>query len=217
MSKYDTVSVFDLDHTILRTNASKLLFLLLHEKDDFPVPSHMTSLYYYMRHKFFGMELPTVHSIVFEKFLRNRSYRIIEKYIPEFIEEWVIREIYFPVYSKLQEAIQMGHYTAIYSNAPNFVVRPIAEYLGVHEWMGSNYEIDDEGNFTHISSFCLGEDKARRLESLMAELNIPKERIYTYSDSILDKEFLEASGNPVGVRPDAKLKALCEKNQWTMM
>ncbi len=217
MDRYYRLSVFDLDKTLLRGNASMLFFRYLQRNLSFSLKMLLSSCSYFLRHRYLNLSLSELHYQVFYSYLHSRPKALFTDNMPGFLEELLPKTFYVPSILKLRMAQQMGHYTAILSNSPDFIVQPIAKYLGVHEWRGTEYTVDDEGRFEKIGFICHGKAKAELFRDLCHTLKIRRENTYAYSDSIDDFELLNIAGNPFAVNPDRKLKKISRRERWFML
>lgn len=211
------ISAFDLDHTLIRGNCSASFCRYLYNQGALPFSTLLQSFFYSLRHRFLGMTLSELHHSIFEKVLRGKPFEQLEKYIDKFVHEYVQQSLYMPAFVRLKRAQEMGHYTLILSNSPSFLVARFAKVLGVHAFHATEYAIDENRCFAKIKQILEGKDKAKLIKSLSKKLGIFMEQITTYSDSVLDLEFLEAAGNPIAVNPDKKLRAISIKNQWSII
>ncbi len=211
------LTVFDLDRTIVSDNCSFDFCRYLVVKKVLPSYSLLFSLFYYVKHVFFGMSLAQLHDKVFEHLLRGRSLNMIEDNVEPFLQEYLFSRIYPPAVSKLKLAQHLGHYTLILSNSPSFLVGKIAQVLGVNEWRATQYAVDNERKLCHIASIMQGEEKASCVQEIASRLAIGKDKITAYSDSFLDLPFLLTAGTPIAVNPDRKLRRFCVENQWLIL
>lgn len=158
-----------------------------------------------------------LHEATFNNFFCGLSARTVDDYATKFISIKLNDLIYQPAFDKLQQAKNDGYYTVILSSSPDFLVEKIALMLQVDTWDSTIYQKNKLNHFSHITQFMEGEQKAQILLQLMEELKISKENVTAYTDSYLDLPFLQASGNPIGVNPDRRLKAYCRQNRWPMI
>jgi HAD superfamily hydrolase (TIGR01490 family) len=108
----------------------------------------------------------------------------------------------------------LGRRVFIVSSAPEDVVRPLAERIGVEDVIATRAEIR-EGRYTGgLEFYCYGDQKAEAIKRLAQEEGIDLSRSYAYSDSITDRPMLEAVGNPVAVNPDRELRRLAQQRRW---
>jgi len=211
------ISAFDLDYTLIQGNSSASFCKYLYQNGAIPFSTVVYSIFYSLRHKFFGMSLADLHESVFERLLLGKPLEMLEKYVDKFVHEYLEEALYMPAVMRLRRAQQLGHYTMILSNAPSFLVKRFAKVLGVNSYHATEYATDENNCFQKIKSILEGKDKAKLLKAMAKKMDIFLEQITTYSDSVLDLEFLEAAGNPIAVNPDKKLRAISLKNDWRII
>lgn len=211
------ISAFDLDHTLIQGNCSASFCRYLYREGALPLSIVMHSILYSLRHRFFGMSLAELHHSVFNKVLRGKPFAVLEKYVDKFVHEYLEKSLYMPAFLRLKRAQQLGHYTMILSNSPSFLVEKFAKILKVNAFHATEYIIDENRCFQTIKRILEGKDKAHLIRSIAKKFGIFLEQITTYSDSFLDLEFLEASGNPIAVNPDKKLRAISVQKQWSII
>ncbi len=163
------------------------------------------------------MSLADLHHSAFEKLLRGRPLELLEEYMDKFVSETVNGSLYIPAFARLKRAQQLGHYTMILSNSPSFLVKRFAKALGVNAYYATEYSLDEEKRFDKIKKILEGKDKARHILNIAKKLGVFLDGITTYSDSVLDLEFLQVAGNPIAVNPDKKLRAISVKNRWSII
>jgi HAD superfamily hydrolase (TIGR01490 family) len=215
--KWTHLTVFDLDRTIVADNCSFDFCRYLVSKNVLPSSSLIYSLFYYIKHLFFGMSLSDLHDRVFQHLLRGRALERIEERVEPFLQNYLFSQIYPPVLAQLRLAQHLGHYTLILSNSPSFLVGKIALLLGVNEWRATQYAVDKEKKLCHITSIMQGAEKASCVQEIAARLSIGKEQITAYSDSFLDLPLLLTAGTPIAVNPDRKLRRFSEANKWSIL
>ncbi|MEI8366208.1 MAG: HAD-IB family hydrolase [Parachlamydiaceae bacterium] len=212
-----SVSAFDLDHTLFIDNAGYRFGRYLCQKK---VISPFSLLFIYrsaILHRMGLLSIEQLHQQAFHRLFCGRSAAEIKSWANRFLDEHFDHILYPPAVNHLKAAQKQGHLTVIMSSSLDFLVEPIAARLNVPLWHATRYDVDKYGNFCNISSLMLGDTKASILEKLRLEQGIAVEQIYAYSDSHLDLPFLMAAGNPVGVNPNRRLLAICRKNQWPII
>lgn len=204
------ISVFDLDHTLLHKNSSVFFCKYLYKKKLFSFTSILFSAFYYIRHRYFALSLASFHKKVFAKILRGLSIDLLEREVDLFLEENLESLFYPPAIERLEESRALGYQTAILSSSPDFLVSAISRRLKVDDWMASQYKIDKDRCLCQIAVIVQGEEKARWVEDKQKEGKV----IVAYSDSYLDRRFLEAADIAVVVNPDRKMQKIARQKGW---
>src|SRR5205085_733213 len=94
----------------------------------------------------------------------------------------------------------------IVSSAPEEVVRPLGEFLGVDDVIATRAGVDADGMYTgELEYYGYGPYKAEAVRTLAERDGIDLTESYAYSDSITDEPMLRAVGHPFVVNPDREL------------
>jgi len=138
--------------------------------------------------------------------------------------ERLVRDVIIDVIDPFvyQEALDLmelhrskGRRVYIVSSSPEEVVRPLAEYFGVHDVIATRAGIDEEGRYTgQLEFYCVGQAKSDAIRHVAKAGRIDLAGSYAYSDSSADLPMLEAVGNPVAVNPDRELRKEAEARGW---
>lgn len=171
----------------------------------------------YFLHKTGFFTLQKLHQKTFEKLFLSRDADLIKQHIEPFIKNVLSAKFYPPALKRLEDAKKKGHFIAILSNSPDFLVGPIADYLNITHWRATVYHIDCKNKFKCIDSFFQGDEKRQYLKDCILKYGIAKENMMAYSDSILDLPFLNEAGVAVAVNPDRQLKEFALKNYWEII
>ncbi len=108
-----------------------------------------------------------------------------------------------------------GRYVVIVSSAPEEVVRPLGEFLGVDDVIATRAEVDDLGDYTgELAFYGYGPYKAEAVRELAAREGLSLPHSYAYSDSITDEPMLRTVGHPVAVNPDKELARVARAEEW---
>lgn len=104
------------------------------------------------------------------------------------------------------------------SAAPEEIVVPLAEMLGVDGALASRGEVDEQDCYTGTMAFyCYGENKAVAIRDLAERTGISLTGSSAYSDSATDAPMLAAVGHGFAVNPDRSLARLAEEHGWEIM
>ncbi|MDP1835899.1 MAG: HAD-IB family hydrolase [Chlamydiales bacterium] len=212
-----SIDAFDLDHTLIKANASFRFGAYLFRKKVFNVLDLISLLSFYARFKFFGMPVYELHHKAFQTLFKGRLLLQMRTYVDSFLDEHLVELFYPPAIERLRDAQHQDHVTAIFSSSPDFLVEPIAKRLGVHYWGGSSYDVGSTGCFQAVSKVLEGEDKVTLLQRLVEGLGVGLDSVTVYSDSMLDLPFLKAAGKAVAVNPDKELRALSVQQGWEVI
>ena len=139
----------------------------------------------------------------------------VAQIVRETLDEVVTPIIFKEALDLIAEHQAAGRAVIIVSSAPEEVVVPLGEYLGVDHVLGTRAEVDESGNYTgELAFYSYGPHKEDAVRALAAEKGIDLEASWAYSDSITDEPMLRTVGHPVAVNPDKELGRLARAEDW---
>jgi HAD superfamily hydrolase (TIGR01490 family) len=116
----------------------------------------------------------------------------------------------------LERHLAAGDFCVILSAAPQELVEAVASALGAHRAVGTRAVVV-EGLFTGEldGPFCYGAGKLERLAIEVGAVEL--HQACTYADSASDLPLLRASGQPVAVNPDRRLRRVARAAGWPVL
>jgi HAD superfamily hydrolase (TIGR01490 family) len=117
---------------------------------------------------------------------------------------------------RLEEHRTRGHVVAIVSASTQYVVRPMASYLGIGDQYVCTHLESKDGRLTGrvLPPVCYGPGKVVWAERFAAEYDIDLSASHFYTDSVSDLPLLERVARPVAVNPDLRLRRLARQRGW---
>ncbi len=198
-------AIFDLDGTLLEDNSSYSFCHYLYKQGVFTRFDMLYCFFLYGWHHYFGLSLWGLHEKIFNRLFRGRSFDALSLYVPAFLQERL--KWYAPALDKLKQFQKEGIETFIFSSSPFFLVRPIAERIGVHYVVATEYSLDNQGRLLAITNLVDGNKKREVLDSMEGES-------IAFSDSHLDLPLLEGAEEAVVVNPTRKLSKVATEKKW---
>jgi HAD superfamily hydrolase (TIGR01490 family) len=118
--------------------------------------------------------------------------------------------------ARVREHQAQGHVVALVSASTQYVVRPMADYLGIPGQFVCTRLASVDGRLTGqvVEPVCYGQGKVVWAERFAAEWGVDLSASSFYTDSISDLPLLERVGRPVAVNPDLKLKRVAQRRGW---
>ena len=146
----------------------------------------------------------------------NRDH--VATIVREALDEVVMPIIFAEALGLIAEHQSEGRKVVIVSSAPEEVVAPLGEYLGVDEVIATRADVDTDGNYTgELAFYGYGPYKAEAIRELAAREGINLAESYAYSDSVTDEPMLRVVGHPVAVNPDKDLARVAREEGWPTM
>jgi len=146
---------------------------------------------------------------------KGDSERALARQARVWMEERVVPTLYPEAESIVADHLAKGHVVAIVSGATKFVVKPLAEHLGIKHLLYTRLEVES-GRFTGrvVEPICFEDGKIYWLQQLVEEQNVDLARSYFYTDSITDLPLLDLVGHPVVTNPDPRLYREAKRRRW---
>ncbi len=205
---------FDVDKTILAENSGTLYFRALYDRGEVEWSTLLSNMVSYAQYKLNLLDLDNWTKRTMRNF-RGQSERTLMRESKRWFRDYVLETVYPEAEQLICEHAARGHVVALVSGATKFVIRPLAEHLGVRHVMHTHLEVED-GHFTGrvLDPICFGEGKIYWLQQLIDREGIDLARSYFYTDSITDLPLLELVGHPHVVNPDLLLYREARRRRW---
>jgi HAD superfamily hydrolase (TIGR01490 family) len=138
--------------------------------------------------------------------------------VAETINEIIEPLIYDEALELIDHHLSEGDEVYLVSTAPEEIVEPFAELLGITGCIASRSRIDENGKFTgELEFFAQGENKAQAIRELCDRREFDLNECYAYSDSETDLPMLSCVGHPYAVNPDRALARLAHEREWPVL
>lgn len=215
------LAVFDLDHTLLNGDSDVLWISFLHKKKVVDDAFLEKRDIFFQEYNNANLNLAVFLAFILSP-LTQFSRAELESMHNEYMRDYIIPIVYKQAPALIKKHKDNGDDVLIISATNEFLIKPIASYLGIEHCLGIQLEENKQGDFTGdyvgVPSFQAG--KITRLESWLQEQNKHFEAYqatYFYSDSVNDIPLLEKVSNPVVVNPDNQLKKVAQNLGWEIL
>ena len=142
----------------------------------------------------------------------------VRELVAETINEVIEPLIYDEALELIEHHREQGDEIWLVSMAPEEIVDPFAELLGINGAIASRATIDENGKFTGaMDFFAQGENKAVAIRELAAKRGIDLAESFAYSDSETDIPMLQTVGHAYAVNPDKALTRMAHENEWPIL
>ena len=205
---------FDVDKTLISENSGSLYMKHRYEKGEISGWELFKGLGVYLRYKVGLLDIASWTRDTMQQF-KGDSERALAREARAWMAEKVVPTIYPEGAQIVGQHLAEGHVVAIVSGATKFVVKPLAEHLGIKHMLYTRLEVE-KGRFTGrvVEPICFEDGKIYWLQQLVDEQNIDLAKSYFYSDSITDLPLLDLVGHPVVTNPDPRLYREAIRRRW---
>jgi HAD superfamily hydrolase (TIGR01490 family) len=211
------IVLFDLDRTLVKHNSSIAFLAYLYSRKEISLIKLLKAFSYHVRTLYFGMTLTEMHMAAFKTILQGAPIDKLHKRAAAFLGPFLKENQYEPAVIALKKALKQGHYVAIVSSSPSFLVGPISKFFQVDHWISTEYGVDKDNLVCKIANLMEGGAKADFLELQMKRLKIDRSMTEVYTDSIHDLPLIEKAGRVVTVNPEKRLRRLAIKKSWEII
>ena len=205
---------FDMDKTLLAENSGSLYMKYRYERGEISGLEILKGIGAYLQYKVGILDIRNWTKNMMLQF-KGQSESELEQEAVRWVEEEVVQTIYPEAEELVRKHLEEHHVVAIVSGATRFVVRPIADRLGIEHMLYTRLEVED-GLFTGrvIEPICFEEGKIYWLQQFIEEHRIDLARSFFYTDSITDMPLMDIVGHPVVVNPDPFLYRTAVRRRW---
>jgi HAD superfamily hydrolase (TIGR01490 family) len=205
---------FDMDKTLIAENSGTLMMKHRYEQGEIGNLDLLKGLAVYLQYKLGVLDIRSWAQSVLAEY-RGKREDEIEKQAREWFDERVAPALYPEAEQLVREHDAAGHVVAIVSGATKFIVRPLAERLGIPHMLYTRLEVEG-GCFTGrvVDPICFEEGKIYWLQQLIEEEGIDLAKSYFYTDSITDRPLLDLVAHPIAVNPDPMLYREAVRRNW---
>jgi len=213
------LAIFDLDGTLIKADSASLW-------SQFMVESGIVETADFLQQEEALMQLYAAGELDMTDYmsfslapLKGKSEAQISAMVPGFIEHWIRPCIYPQAFSLLDTLKVRGYRLLVISATAEFLVRPIAQALGISEVLAIDLEFDSDGCHTGRTSGILTfrEGKVLRLQQWLQQHQLSLQDARFYSDSINDLPLLESIDYPVATNPDPQLRKIAAERGWQQL
>jgi HAD superfamily hydrolase (TIGR01490 family) len=207
------IDFFDVDHTLTRRSSGGRYVALAIRRRVLPLRLLVVLPWYSLTYRL-GFFRPRLYENGFP-YLRGLARETLEKLARESFEGGLKGDLFPEAVALLRDLRAGGRRVMLATSSLDFIVAPLAEYLGVDGVLATKLEF--------VGGTCTGRmlgvpmfrrEKKEGVLSFLADQEIPPAECSFYSDSIYDLPLLEVVGKPVAVNPDFRLRWVARRRGW---
>jgi len=209
-------AILDVDYTLVpRTSIERMFVRYLWHHGGLRYPDLLRTIRSLLidSHGTFSVRIMTNKS-----YLAGRPVRALEKMAGVFVADRVRPAVSPKALTALEDHRRQGHRLVLLTGCPEFLVRPLAEDLGIDSVIGSRLE-ERDGRWTGrlIPPHPYGEAKRGLLETWAKRETVRLDQSHAYADSSADRAVLEAVGYPHVVNPGRSMRRLAAERGWPVL
>ena len=207
--------IFDLDDTLLCGDCEREWINFLFSKGLLENPEIILNKFDLEYRK--GVLNFTEYSSFIQKPIKGLSKKKVSTFVDEFIKK-NIKNLTDNLTKQLLDEAKSADKVIIASGSHDFLVKGIANFLGINSSIGTPVEIKNDifsGKLSGEPTFAEG--KVRAVKKWCSQNNQKINESIFYSDSINDLPMFEACGLPIVVDPDEKLKKISKERSYRII
>ena len=152
-------------------------------------------------------------------YLEGKRPETIEPLADAFVQTEVRPRLARAGITRLEEHQRNGHHVVFITGCPEFLIAPLAKFLGVETVFCAQPDLDDSGAYTGhlVLPVPYGEGKRLLVEEFAHERRLDLKDCYAYGDSPGDVEILLAVGHPLVVNPIRGMDRIAGRYGWPVV
>lgn len=208
---------FDVDNTLVPGLAIEIrFFLYLRRQGVVGWADAIRTLWYLLQH------IPplSVHPLRERKlYLAGKRPDTIVPLAEAFIECEIRPRLSRAAVARMEEHQRSGHQVVFITGCPEFLIAPLAKFLGVETIFCAQPDLDDTGTYTGhlVLPVPYGAGKRLLVEEFAHEQGFDLKDCYAYGDSPGDVDILLAVGHPLVVNPIRGMERLAARYHWPVV
>jgi len=212
------IVILDLDGAIVNGQSQQIFLKYLFKKK-------IVGLFFYIKINlwflFYKMGLVRDPQNIMDysfSFLKGKTVGEISILIDDFFNDNLKKFIFSEMIGIIKEHKIKNREIIIASNAVDIIVKKIANFLNIDNYIATKLEIKDEkftGNI--LGEIVYGKSKPKLVKEFVEINNLSLENSWAYTDHISDLDLLLLSSNPYAVNPDKLLLKEAKKRKLAIL
>lgn len=210
--------IFDLDKTLIRGYSQKIFLNYLFKKRVIKLIPYIIISIWFAGYKLGLIKSPKKIMEYAFSFAEGWATQKLDSLVNDFFE----RELKYLIFKEGVEVIKehkiKNRELLILSNSIDFLVKRIAIYLGIKNYIGTTLEIID-GKLTGkiAGDIVYGENKVPVVKEYISKNKLTLDNSWAYGDHVSDLPILEIVRYPFAVNPSPELRREVEKRKWPII
>ncbi len=210
------IDFFDVDHTLTRRSSGTRFISLAMRRGLLPRRLLAVVPWYALTYRLGIFHLRSYDGGF--PYLKGITRAALDGIARESFDTWLKGDLFGGAVSLVKERLAAGRRVILATSSIDFIVAPLAEYLGVREVLATTLEFENgacTGRVVGLPMF--RREKKERVLDFLAREGESAASCAFYSDSIYDLPLLEAVGQPVAVNPDFRLRRIARDKGWPII
>jgi HAD superfamily hydrolase (TIGR01490 family) len=210
------IDFFDVDHTLTRRSSGGRYVALAMRRGVLPRRLLFAIAWFSVTYHLGIIRLSAREEAI--PYLRGLRRDTLEEIAQETFRRWLKDDIFPGALDLVRRLHDEGRRVMIATSSVDFIVAPLAAYLGIDGVLATSLEFQDgicTGKMVGAPMF-RGEKKNAVL-GYLAENGTSAADCSFYSDSAYDLPLLESVGKPVAVNPDSRLRRVARARGWPII
>ena len=211
------VHIFDVDHTIISTSSGSHFAKRCIKKKIFSLKVLYRLPLYYLYYRYASLKPSQMDNGLSE--FKNVPRSTFDRIAKEAFELGMKDSIYPNIQELIESLQEQDHRIIIATSSADFIVKPLADYLGIREIVATRLIFDENDMCTgrFDNGFALGEGKLSKVEDYLKKEGTELSSCAFYSDSYHDIPLLSKVGWPYPVNPDNRLSRFAKRKGWPVL
>jgi HAD superfamily hydrolase (TIGR01490 family) len=210
------IDFFDVDHTLTRRSSGSRYVALAMRRGVLPKRLLFAIAWFSLTYHLGIIRLHTREEAI--PYLRGLRRDTLEEIARETFRRWLKADIFPGAFELVRRLHGEGRRVMIATSSIDFIVAPLAEYLGIDGVLATTLEFQ--------AGVCTGKivgapmfrgEKKNAVLAYLAETGTSAGDCSFYSDSAYDLPLLESVGKPVAVNPDSRLRRIAHARSWPVI
>jgi HAD superfamily hydrolase (TIGR01490 family) len=210
-----SIAFFDMDKTVLSRSSTTLWLKYMWRNRMLTVREASMAICVSVAYGLRLMDFPRVVAWLSYAF-RDGDVHATRELADAWVREELLGYVTQPAVERIRAHQAAGEEVWLLSAATQFVVRPVAEFLGVACRFTELEVVDGRITGYVAGEACYGAGKVTWAERIAKERGAVLADCAFYTDSITDRPLLERVGRPVAVNPDRRLEKVAKERGWAV-
>jgi HAD superfamily hydrolase (TIGR01490 family) len=210
--------IFDVDGTIIKGQSQKLFLSFMFKEKYIPIFGFIKLNFWFIFYKLGLIKNPLQAMNYAYSFLEGRSTHDVENLVEKFFDSKLKGHIYEDAAHIIRNHLNQNREVILLSNSADILIRRIARYLNVYNFISTKLEIQNDIYTGKISGEIIyGQNKIKAVESYLYSKRLSWQNSWSYADHYSDIPLLSKTSHIFAVNPSSKLKRIATEKRWQVL